>query len=135
MTRTAPLAAMLALYVAVLGRGPMGRLLGGSGFDPLAPRPSAVEQLIAADRPAEALPLARELRAAYPDEPLVFYWLATINHRLARWSDEADAWAEYVRTSAAPMEACPAWPDARARSGDQTRASAAAARCEEIARR
>jgi hypothetical protein len=32
--RTVPLAAVLALYVAVLGRGPMGRLLGGSGFDP-----------------------------------------------------------------------------------------------------
>jgi hypothetical protein len=29
------------------------------------------------------LPLARELHGAYPDEPLVCYWLATINHRLA----------------------------------------------------
>jgi len=135
MTRTAPLAAVLALYVAVLGRGPMGRLLGGADFDPLGPRPSAVEQLIAGGRYAEALPLARELHGVYPDEPLVFYWLATINHRLARWPDEADAWAEYVRTSAAPTEACPAWPDARARSGDEARARAAALQCEEMARR
>jgi hypothetical protein len=135
MTRTTPLAAVLALYVAVLGRGPMGRLLGQSGFDPFAPRPSAVEQLIVAGRYAEALPLALELRGGYPDEPLIFYWLATINHRLARWQDEGDAWADYVRTSAAPREACPAWPEARARSGDEARASAAAARCAEIARR
>jgi predicted Zn-dependent protease len=132
MNRTVALTVVLALYIAVLGRGPMGRLFGRSGFDPLAPRPAAVEQLIVAGRFDEALPLARALRAGYPDEPLVSYWLATINHRLARWQDEADAWADYVRTSAAPREACPAWHDALARSGDDVRARTAAARCEEM---
>jgi tetratricopeptide (TPR) repeat protein len=134
MKRTGLLAVVLALYVAVLGRGPAGRAIGNAGFDALDPRPSAVEQLIVAGRFAEALPLALELRNQYPNEPLTFYWLAMINHHLTRWHEEAEAWTEYVRTSAAPREACPDWPAAYARNGEAARALSAAARCEDMAR-
>ena len=135
MKRTGLLAAVLVLYVAVLGRGPAGRAIGKAGFDALAPRPGAVEQLLAAGRFSEALPLALELRDQYPNEPLTFYWLAMINHHLTRWHEEAEAWTDYVRTSAAPGEACPAWPAAYARNGESAEALTAAARCEEMARR
>ena len=134
MRRTALLAAVLALYIVVLGRGPAGRAIGRAGFDALAPRPSAVEQLIVAARFSDALPLALELRDQYPNEPLTSYWLAVINHGLTRWHEEAEAWTEYVRTSAAPREACPAWPAAYARNGESARALSAASRCKDMAR-
>jgi hypothetical protein len=130
VNRSVLLIVLLGGYAAVLGRGAVDRALGRRGFDPLAPQPSAVEQLIVAGRFADARPLALELCASFPDEPAVWWWLATIDHHLPRSADEAEAWTHYMHTSAAPAEACPAWPDALAKSGDTTAAQAARARCQ-----
>jgi hypothetical protein len=135
LNRTTLFIAVLALYGAVLGRSPGARLFGPKALDPFAPRPKTVEQLIAAARFADALPLAVELRANYPDEPLVAYWLATINHAVGRPETEAAAWGEYVRLSKAPADACPAWPDALTRAGAIDQARTASDRCAELSLR
>lgn len=134
MTRTTLLIALLVLYGAVLGRSQVERVLAPRPLDPFAARPKAVEELVVAGKFAHALPLAIELETAYPDEPLVSYWLATINHGLGRAQDEAAAWDHYVRVSKAPGDACPAWPDAYARAGHRAQAQAAADRCAEFDR-
>ena len=134
MTRTKLLIALLVLYVAVLGRGQAERLFVPRHLDPFAPRPKAVEQLIVARRFAEALPLAAELHANYPHEPLVSYWLATVNHGLNRAPAEAAAWTDFVRVSKAPGDACPAWPEALSRAGQVEQARGAFDRCRELQR-
>jgi hypothetical protein len=135
VSRTTLLIAVLLAYGVVLGRGQSGRLFGRTPLDPFAPRPKAVEQLIVAGRFADALPLAVELQASYPDEPLVVYWLARINHMLGRPSAEAVAWHDYVRLSKAPADACPAWPEALIHAGHVDEARAASDRCVELLRR
>ena len=132
MNRTVLLTALLAAHALVLGRGAVAGLVSASRFDPLAAQPASVEQLIVARRFADALPRANDLHTRYPDEPLVAYWLATINHGLDQPRAEASAWEDYVRTSKAPAEACPAWPDAYARLGDRARAQTASTRCREF---
>jgi hypothetical protein len=104
-------------------------------MDPFDSRPRAVEQLVVAGRFADALPLAIELQSTYPGEPLVSFWLATINHGLDRPLAEALAWGEYVRTSAAPAEACPHWAEAYTRAGREDEAETASRRCAELERR
>lgn len=133
MNRDALLVVLLVAYGAVLGQGAAGRVVGQTRFDPLAPRPRLVEQFIVAGRFADALPLATELHAMYPAEPLVSYWLARIEHELNQPRAEAEAWEDYVRLSNAPAEACPAWPDAYTHLGDTARARAALERCEALA--
>ena len=128
MTRSTLLVALLAAYAAVFLPRAL-RSSGRAGFDPLQPRPRSVEELIVAKRFADALPLATELRAAFPDEPLVAYWLARINGGLQRPQAEADAWDAYVALSKAPAEACPQWPRALSRANLQDRARAATERC------
>ena len=123
------LAALCAAYAAVLMPPGTWRLTGASPFDPLAPRPREVEELIVAGRFADALPIAAELQRAYPEEPLVAFWTAAINRGLDRPEAEAAAWETYVQRSHAPADACPAWPEAYARLGQLDRARAAAERC------
>ena len=134
MNRTVLLTALLAVYVGFLGRGAIAGLVTASRFDPLASQPASVEQLIVARRFADALARATDLHARYPTEPLVSFWLAQINHGLGQPRAEADAWDDYVRWSKAPAEACPAWPAAHARLGDDARAQAASERCRGFAR-
>ena len=128
MTRSTLLVALLAAYAAVFLPRAL-RTSGRADFDPLQPRPRAVEELIVAKRFADALPLAMELRAAFPDESLVAYWLARINGGLQRPQAEADAWDAYVALSKAPAEACPHWPRALSQANLQDRARAATERC------
>ena len=128
MTRSTLLVALLAAYAAVFLPRAV-RTSGRAGFDPLQPRPRSVEELIVAKRFADALPLATELRAAFPDEPLVAYWLARINGGLDQPLAEADAWDAYVSLSNAPQEACPSWPRALSQANLQDRARAATERC------
>jgi hypothetical protein len=128
MSRSTLLVALLAAYVAAFLPGAV-RTFGGASFDPLQPRPRAVEELIVAKRFADALPLAKELRGAFPNEPLPAYWLARINAGLQKPRAEADAWDAYVALSQAPADACPAWPRALARANLPERAAAATERC------
>lgn len=132
--RTISLIALLVAYGAVLGRAPVARLLGPHPLDPFAPRPQRVEELLVAHKFADALPLVDELRVGYPDEPLLSYWLATINHGLDRPQAEASAWDDYMRLSKAPADACPAWPEAHARAGHPAKSRTAAERCAELER-
>ena len=78
MNRTVLLSAILTIYVATLARGPLVRLIERDRFDPLDPLPRAIEQLIVAKQYEKAQPLAVQLHAAYPKEPLVSYWLTRI---------------------------------------------------------
>lgn len=135
MTRLALLLGILAAYAAVLGRGPAARAFGGRGFDVMSPQAAAVEQFIAAGRFDEALPIAKSLRAKYPDEPQVAYWIATVQQRLGHYAEAAEAWSEYVQTSAAPGDACPWWPEAYVASSQPDRARTAVAKCDEWTRR
>ena len=83
MSRSTLLVALLAAYAAVFLPGAV-RTFGAASFDPLQPRPRAVEELLVAKRFADALPLATELRGAFPSEPLPAYWLARINAGLQK---------------------------------------------------
>jgi len=132
MKRTALLTLLLASYAAILGRTAAARMFRTAGFDPLAPQPSTVESLIVAGRFADALPLATQLKASYPKEPLVSYWLARINAGLNHPIEEAEAWEAFVRVSLQPTDACPAWPDAYRRAGRLEASRAAAERCDEL---
>ncbi len=98
-------------------------------FDPLAPRPRLVEQLIVAKQFEQALPLVVDLHRTFPREPQVIAWLAIIHSKLGSTEEEATAWENYVRISRTPAIACPALPEAYARLGDEQQALAAYERC------
>jgi tetratricopeptide (TPR) repeat protein len=121
--------------VFVLLLGAYGVVLGGwttrrpAAFDPLAPQPHAIEQLIVAGKFAEALPQVEALGQRYPHEGLVSLWLARAHHGLGHWRSEAAAWEEVVRWWPAPQESCPFLPEAYERAGDEARALAAFERC------
>ena len=130
--RTVLIGALFCAYGAcALGRlAPVG---GRGGFQPFLPPARAVETRIGEGRFAEALTLASDLHQAYPNEPLVDYWLARIHHGLRDPGAEAKAWAQYLAVSAAPQEACPAWPRALAQSGQPAEALSAYERCAALA--
>lgn len=86
-------------------------------FDPLDPPGRQVELAIETQRFADALPIAQDLRTAYPDDPLVLFWLAEIYRGLDRPKDELTVWDAFLRVSSAPWEACPWLPEAEARAG------------------
>jgi len=125
--RTLLIAALFLVYAAVILRVPARG--GIAKFDPLDRRPHQVESLMVAGRFAEALPLAAELRRNFPNEPEAAFWLATIRHALGQAEAEGEAWEDYVRLSSEPVDACPAWPDAYARTGRSDRALATYERC------
>jgi tetratricopeptide (TPR) repeat protein len=127
VTRTLLITALLLAYAAMmLGVPARGT---GSKLDPLDPRPHRVESLIVAQRFADALPLGLELRRNFPDAPEAAYWLGTIQHGLGRFAAAAEAWEEYARLTPEPADACPAWPEAYARSGRLDRALTIYERC------
>src|SRR4029453_12517724 len=55
-------------YATVFVRVPAAGLRLRPVFDPFEPRPRLVEQLIVARQYAKALPLAKRLRASFPNE-------------------------------------------------------------------
>lgn len=91
---------------------------GPDGLDVVSPRARLIEHAIAAERFADALPIALEFEASYPREPLVAYWLALTYQGLGRAADEAAAWERFIALGAAPEEACPGLADAYARNGN-----------------
>jgi len=103
--------------------------LRSRGFDPLAPRPRVVEQLLSAGQFAQALPLALELRTGFPREPEVLVWLATIHRGLHDDRGEAAAWEDYLQLSPTSAAACPALPETYERLGSTSKALAAYERC------
>jgi tetratricopeptide (TPR) repeat protein len=124
--------ALLLLYAApFLGRNGFGST-GAARLDALQPEAREVEHAIAAARFADALRIALDLQKAYPQEPLVAYWLASIYHGLDRPGDEAAAWETYMKRSTAPEEACPAIGQLYERLGDRTRALHEYERCAEL---
>jgi len=127
--------ALLLLLLAAVYAASLGKLPGAgasTAFDPLAPRPHAVERLIVAGKFADALPQASALRDSYPREPLVLMWVARAHHGLSQWREEASAWEAYQKVSPAPAESCPALPQAYERLGMVEAAVAAYGRCAEI---
>jgi Flp pilus assembly protein TadD len=132
MKRTLVLLTLGAAYAVTLGGVPGAAWRSRGRFDPLAPRPHAIEKLIVARRYREALPLVTALHENYPREPIVTLWLARVRGELADWSGAADAWEEYLRLSPSPLSACPALPDAYDRLGRVDRAVNAYERCAEL---
>jgi Flp pilus assembly protein TadD len=129
--RTLVLLALAAAYAAAIGGVP-GSWRARARFDPLAPRPHAVESLIVAGRYDEALPLVKELRDNYPGEPIVAHWLARVDGARADWAGAAASWEEYVRLSPSPLAACPDLPKAYDRLGQTERALNAYRRCVDV---
>ena len=84
MKRALLFAVLLGVYGVVLE----WRLYsGGTRLDPVAPRAREVEQAIAAKRFTAALSMALELRATFPNEPLVQLWLTEVYRGLDRPRD------------------------------------------------
>jgi hypothetical protein len=122
---------VLALaYGVALGGLPHAGGRTAPAFDPLAPRPHAIELLIVGRRFAEAVPLVAELRASYPREPLVAEWQARAFAGVGRSQDAVAAWGEYLSLGGAVEDTCPSLPDALERLGHAADASAAQASCE-----
>ena len=129
---TALLVVLFLGYVSVFVRVPAGGLRLRPVFDPFEPRPRLVEQLIVAKQYAEALPLAQELRASFPNEPQIVSELATIFRGLNESQAEAAAWEDYLRASGSPEVACPSLPDAYRSAGDLKQALRSFERCLEF---
>jgi len=124
-------AALLLGYVAVL----QGSRWGGADerLDPLAPAAREVEDALAVNRFADALPIALDLQQSFPKDPLVSQWLARIYRGLDRRADEASAWEGFVERSTEPVEACPAIALAYEALADRARALAWYERCIAVA--
>jgi tetratricopeptide (TPR) repeat protein len=130
-TRSATLAVLVAGYGCLwlsIGQSSFDR-----SFDPLNPRGRHVEESIATGRFADALPVVLSIREAFPDQPLVSYWLAEIYRGLDRPRDEAGAWDAFVALTPARLAACPAWPQAHARAGHDEAALRAYEQCVRMA--
>ncbi len=122
------LALLLVAYAAVFVRFPAWSS-ASAPFDPLEPRGREVERAIDAGQFAAALPIARELLAAHADDATVLFWLAEIHRGLGRPADEAVALERVLRLTRQADAACPALPEAYARSGDTVRSFDAYERC------
>jgi tetratricopeptide (TPR) repeat protein len=125
--RTALLVLLLAAYAGVFGRHMVTGT--GEGFDPLAPQAREIERSLAYGRFQQALPLAKELQALHPEEPLIDLWLARIYHGMRLFADEAKAWERFIEIGGAPEEACPWLAYAYARSKPDQQDLAAQERC------
>jgi len=123
------LVVLLGAYLASGFRGIVSDVARRGEFDPFLPAARAIEHRIGEGRFAEALPLAIDLRRIYPREPQIALWIARIHHGLNDAAHEAAAWEAYVGLSPAPAEACPALPEAYARSGRGAEALPAYERC------
>jgi len=127
MKRLALLVVVAAVYAALFVN--LSRHSSRGGFDALSPRARLLEQLIETKRFADARPVADELAAAFPHEPLAAYWKATVLGGLGRRREAAEVWEAYVRMSTTPDEACPAMPEAYASLGEVDKALDAYERC------
>lgn len=125
------LAVLLVGYAAVFVRLPS--FASSTAFEPLSPRGREVERAIEERRFADALPLAQELVRAFPDEPLIAYWLAEIYQGLERPRDEAAAWERVLEQTTLADAACPALPLAYAGIPDVPRSLEAYERCATLA--
>ncbi len=126
-SRIVVLAVLVAGYATMLVgvRGPAGN----RAFDPLEHLGRQVETAIETGRFADALPTARSLRAAHPDDPTVLYWLGEIYRGLDQAANEAAAWRDYARASSTPDDVCPSLPLALTKAGDAAGALGAYEAC------
>jgi len=123
---------LLALLLAYVWTGVQGIVLDAlhrNRFDPFLPLARTLERRVEERRFADALPMALELEKAYPDEPLVAYWIGRIRHGLGDRAAEAAAWERYLAIATTPDEACPAWPEAVAAARGVAAEVDAYARC------
>jgi hypothetical protein len=118
--RTLLFVALAALYATAFQRVYAPR--DASGLDPVGPKARQIESAIESRAFADALPLAREMQTAYPQEPLVDYWLAVIYRGLDRTADEVTAWNAFSTHGGAPREACPDVAEAQERLGQHQQA-------------
>lgn len=125
--RRAVLAVLLLGYAAVFIRLP--RLDSSASFEALSPRGREVERAIEERRFADALPVARELAGAYPNEAVIAYWLAEIHDGLGQAGDAAAAWEHVFELTKLADAACPALPRAYARVPDAAKSLDAYERC------
>ena len=63
--------------------------------------------LVAAGKPAEALPLVQRLHEAFPGNDIHLRELAEIQERLGHYEEEAALWERYLKVSPTPWDACP----------------------------
>lgn len=127
--RTLLFVALLVLYFGSALRPVIEDRLRHGAFHPFLAPARVLEQRLAEERFAEALPLARDLDRTYPGEAQIALWLARIHHGLNDAGAEAAAWERYIVRSSAPEEACPALPEAYARAGRPDASRDASARC------
>lgn len=60
----------------------------------------------------EALQLTLRLNKSFPQNHIYLEQLATINHYLGRYQEEAEAWHKYMQYSPTPLDACPHYSEA-----------------------
>ena len=85
--------------------------------------------LIYAGRYDEALDSAVQLQRRFPSSHIFAQQVAIIYHQLDRPADEAAAWEQFMSTSPAPWEACPAVGAAYRAAGQADQSLAAFERC------
>jgi tetratricopeptide (TPR) repeat protein len=129
VTRPILLALFCVLYAVVLA-GPRA-VRGREGLDPLDSQGRLVETAIETGRFSDALPVAVTLGKAYPDDPLVHYWLAEIYRGLGETANEIESWESYRKLSASADDACPALARAYARNGDSAKSRQIFEQCAE----
>lgn len=83
-------------------------------------------------RYAEALEPTQRLTEKMPSQAKYFARLATIQHELQKYSDEARSWEGVFAASPTPSDACPAIGQAYEAAKDEARALNAYERCAEV---
>jgi tetratricopeptide (TPR) repeat protein len=92
----------------------------------------ASDAAMAEGRHADALEPTRRLTEKMPTQAKYFARLATIQHELEQFADEARSWEGAFAVSPTPADACPWLPQAYEASKDQARALNAYERCLEV---
>lgn len=126
------LATLLASYATLFVRIPTPGT--GGAFEPLSARGREVERAIEEKRFDDALPIARDLGKAHPDDPTVAYWTAEVYRGLGRHAEESSAWERVLTLTQAADAACPALPMAYEAGGQTDAALDAYVRCATIGR-
>jgi tetratricopeptide (TPR) repeat protein len=88
-----------------------------------------VSRLLARGKFAEALPLALDNRARYPNQGTAAWQVARVYEGLGAPLDEAAAWEEYLRQSAPTSDACLRLSDVYHQLGQPTEVVATVNRC------
>lgn len=89
----------------------------------MAPPLRAAERALHEGRLDEALSMIRALVDQHPEDPLVWFLLASVLDQQRNWSEAAIAWDDFRARSTTPEAACPAVARAYERAGHLDRAA------------